>query len=83
MEEGQYTEVDVDKPANYLDNQVLRKMLWLNSNLLVLLILISVNILLSIWLKEVAYQMIAFLVSSITIVLVWDKYNKKILPNLK
>ena len=63
--------------------KALMRLVWFNTNLLIVSILIAVNALLAIWLKVFMFQVLGLLLSCGAIYFFWNRLNSKIEPLLK
>ena len=60
------------------NEEIKRRMIWVNTNLLVFILFVNVNIAAWLFIDDLIYRAASFLVISLITLFVWEKWRKKI-----
>ena len=67
-----------DEDIQQLNQEVLRSMIWVNTNLLVFLVFIAMNIVAWLFIDKLIYRAASFLVISLVSLFYWDRWRREI-----
>lgn len=61
---------------------ILRRMIWVNTSILIFILFLNANMIIWMWVDVFIYRAASFLVVSLVVLILWNKWRKLVMENL-
>ena len=67
-----------DEEIKQQNEEIKRRMIWINTNLLVFILFTNINVAVWLFIDKLIYRAASFLIISLITLFIWDKWRSKI-----